>query len=142
MQEESEDRQEDYLGDVSEADDGSEFEREEHRRAGRHKGARLLTAIQVIGSAVVLAAALALRFSGSGVYAAVRNWYAAAVHDSLMTDEQSGEVRHTVVGLWDRVAGTESSPSSQGSSQSQGQEVSGGSVPDTASRTVSGKTAL
>lgn len=126
----------DYLDDGEEEDDEeSEFEQEEREKDKRHGNPKLLTAIQVIGSLIVLAAAVALRFSGSGDYEKVRAWYFSAVNDSLITEEQSSTVKHTVVGLWNHVAGAGTASSSTESSQS--------SVSSPAeSRSVSGKTAL
>ena len=98
----------DYLDDGEEEDDEeSEFEQEEREKDKRHGNTKLLTAIQVIGSLIVLAAAVALRFSGSGDYEKVRAWYFSAVNDSLITEEQSSTVKHTVVGLWTTWQGQE-----------------------------------
>jgi hypothetical protein len=65
---------------------------------------RLLTSIQIFGSLAVLAAVLILRLIGGDSYQKVRTWYFSAVNDSLIAEEQTEQVKRTVVGLWNELS--------------------------------------
>ena len=118
-------------------DEESEFEEEERTRESRRGNAKLLTTIQIIACLVVLAAALALRFSGDEVYQKVHAWYLAAVNDSLIAEEQTAQAKRVVVGLWDNLTASRpevfGSSSQAAASQSSSQAAASQSSPQTAS---------
>lgn len=102
-----------YEDEEREQDEDTEYEPEKPRG-----GLRLLTAVQVFGSIAVIVAALLLRTSGGDLFQKVRTWYLSAVNDSIIADEQIGQARRTVVGLWDNIAAArpESAPAQSSAS--------------------------
>lgn len=107
----------------NEADNTGQKEKPEGGKKYR-SGLNLLTTIQIIGSVVILAAALAVRFSGSDLYQTVRSWYLTAANDSIMPEEQMDQAKHTVVGLWNNISAARSSQSAQSQLSSQKSAVS------------------
>lgn len=65
---------------------------------------RLLTIVQIIACAAVLAAAVFLRFNGGAVYQNVRSWYFDSMNDSIVADSQLDSVRHVVIDLWSKIS--------------------------------------
>ncbi len=114
-----------YEDEEQEQDEDTEYEPEKPRG-----GLRLLTAVQVFGSIAVLVAALLLRTSGGDLFQKVRTWYLSAVNDSIIADEQIGQAKKTVVGLWDNIAAArpESAPSQSGASSKAAPASSKGSA--------------
>lgn len=102
----------------------------------RRGGIRLLTSIQIFGSAAVLIAALVLRTLGGDTYRKVREWYFSAVNDSLVAEEQTEQVRRTVVGLWNGLSAGGLQGAEDGRKTSAAPETS--SVPASVSSGVQG----
>lgn len=66
------------------------------RRAQNTDNARRVTWIQIAACALILLAALALRFSGAEWYQTVRTWYLETLNQSLMAgDEWQEAAEHT-----------------------------------------------
>lgn len=101
------DRFEDYEDKKEEETDGEKSEKSTHKDS-----VRLLTMIQIIGCAAILIAAVCIRISGGELYKTVRSWYFDAFNDSIISDEQAENVKHTVIDLWSSVSSARGGSSS------------------------------
>ena len=90
----------------------------EHMKTAKKDSVRLLTIIQITGCAIVLAAALCLKYYGGKMYGTVRDWYLSAYNDTIIADEQTKNIKHTVVDLWSSIAGKSSASAFAQSSSS------------------------
>lgn len=86
----------------------------------RKQSTRLLTRIQICVCAAVLIAAVTLRVSGGALYQSIREWYFAALGDSIVPDSQTANIKRTVVDLWSEISRSRAESSPAPSSQ-QGQ---------------------
>ena len=119
--------------DYDEREDGAEppEEREEEEPGKKRGSVRLLTSIQIFGSLAVLAAALVFRMIGGDTYQKVRAWYFSAVNDSLVAEEQTEQVKRTMVGLWNDLSAGRLQGAEPGE-QTSGAASAAGSVPSQA----------
>lgn len=92
---------------------------QKHRKTAKKDSVRLLTIIQITGCAIILAAAIGMKSYGGKLYCTVREWYLNAYNDTIIADEQTKNIKHTVVDMWSSVAGHSSisSPSKNSSSK-------------------------
>ena len=97
---------------------------QEHKKTTKKDSVRLLTIIQITGCTIILAAAVCMKFYGGKLYGTVRNWYLSEYNDTLIADEQTKNIKHTVVDLWSSITGKSTSSSSPQSSSSKKSAVS------------------
>lgn len=77
----------------------------------RKGSTRLLTTIQIVACAAVLAAAVALRLNGGTAYQNVRNWYFESLNNSIVADSQVDNIKHAVIDLWSTISSSRSESS-------------------------------
>lgn len=76
----------------------------ENNLSERKGSTRLLTTIQIITCAAVLAAAVALRLNGGTVYQNARNWYFESLNNSIVANSQADNIKHAVIDLWSTIS--------------------------------------
>lgn len=85
--------------------DGTDEEEEEPEDEKKKRSSvSLLTTIQIISCCVILAAVLALKMTGNNLYAGFHTWYASAVNDSIIAQEQMDQARRSVIGFWTTIS--------------------------------------
>ena len=97
-----------------------EPEPEPERETPDRRGAtKVLTMIQIIACAAVLAAAIALRLAGGELYRSVRDWYFTALNNSIVPDSQMESMKRTVLDLWSAISSPRAESSQPASSREQ-----------------------